>query len=774
MKVRRGAGLAFGTVLLIVGGQGGAGHQIGHYPSFYPDEIRIHVLDAAAATKGLADETLHAYVGASPSFTSPVPPHAKSVSSLGSFLVFSFNPASANFASADIRCKAARNILAALRDETAAGFVFHPYPITPYHSDYLHHLDLLEAAKSTVATDASSAASMKVGANGGLAEIVVRARWGEVSNVADVVLETVPVDDLLAADGARFGVWSGPPWRKEGWFHAYRLLAGESQRAPPGASDDYERLVHGEFRGLAERANLERRLVTALTDGCERVVAGYALKQEFFDDAYPAGIENIAFDSLSGLNSPIFLRTVKLKDYPWNGKLNLAVRNDPGAAWNPVGGFSDDMGRLIWSAVGDPAMISIPFNASWMPNRVQSEVSRVEGQSGGITVPADALRPQPRSGALTRVGERAFSSVKVVHEVLASPFNDGTEMTSADLLYAYSFVYRWGTAADGANDAREPRLRAVLATMRERLAGIRIVRVDKTTHAVAEGLNVVWKTPVVEVYLRDAPGDERQAAALAAPWSPVPWHLLVLMEEAVIRGYAAFSVEEATRRGVAWLDLVRDPALRAKLLDLIARFEREGYRPGPLQDRVTADEARTRWRSLRSFADENGHLLVTNGPYRLKHWGPRSVILQAVRELSYPLGFGTFDRFVNPPRAMIESATIEGDEIKVRASVEMLLKAGRGYRLEKEPLLRETTRGVHPLLVVSRYLLLDADGKVLALDKMNWRQDGGFAIRLPQRLPQGRYKIMLAVFLDGNALQPSTRTLDFRVGPRGSRETSVQ
>ena len=63
---------------------------------------------------------------------------------------------------------------------------------------------------------------------------------------------------------------------------------------------------------------------------------------------------------------------------------------------------------------------------------------------------------------------------------------------------------------------------------------------------------------MLEVYLRDAPGDERQVAALAPPWSTVPWHLLVLMEEAVIRGHAAFSEEEAARRRVPWLDLVRD------------------------------------------------------------------------------------------------------------------------------------------------------------------------------------------------------------------------
>ena len=253
-----------------------------------------------------------------------------------------------------------------------------------------------------------------------------------------------------------------------------------------------------------------------------------------------------------------------------------------------------------------------------------------------------------------------------------------------------------------------------------------------------KALSVTWKTLVLEVYLRGAAGDERQVAAAAAPWSTVPWHLLALMEEAVRRGYAAFSQGEAARRGIVWLDLVRDQALRAKLQELITQFEREGYRPEPLKPLVTAEEAQARWRSLGTFVDKNGHLLVANGPYRLKHWGTRSVVLEAVRELSYPLGFGTFDRFVNPPKAVIEAVKQDGDQIMVRADVEMALKAGREYRLVKEPLLRTTTRGVHPLLVVSRFLLINGDGKVLALDKMHWREDGIFAVKLPERLPPGR------------------------------------
>jgi hypothetical protein len=761
-------GVAVAAGLVVAGGKSVAGHQIGHYPSYYPDEIRIDVADPEAAGKGLLDATLHAYVGAAPNLRGPVPAAVKTATSLGSFLVLSFNGSSARFAAAGARCATTREILAALRDETAAGFVFHPYPVTPYHPDYLHHVDLIEAAKAALDGKPSPAGALTVGARGALAETMVRARWTLAAEGADVIIEVVPLEDLLAADNVQFGGWPGPPWLREGWFHAHRLLAPTLAAARRDAVDDaFERLLRGEALDLAERADLERRLVSALTGDCARVVAGYVPRREFFTGIYPDGIENVAYDSLDGLNAPIFARTAKLKDYPWNGKLQLAVRDGPGAAWNPVGGFTDAMGRLIWSAVGDPALIAFPFNASFMPNRVQSDVSRTIGQSGGIRVPADALRPQPESGVFAPVGARAFSSARVVYEALASPFEDGTQMAMADVLYPFAFVYRWGAGAAG-SVAHEPRLKPVLATLQERLVGIRPVRVDRSTHAVAEGLNVVQTTLVLEAYLRAAPGDERQVAALATPWSTVPWHLLVLMEEAVIRGYAAFSEQEAARRQLPWLDLVRDPVLRAKLHDIAAQFEREGYRPEALKDLVDADEARARWRSLRTFAEKSGHFLVANGPYRLKRWSPQSVALEAVREMTYPLGFGTFDRFVNPPRAVIETAALSRDEVTVRASVEMALKAGREYRMTKEPLTHTVSRGVQGLLVVSRYLLIGPDGKVLKLDKMQWMDNNDFAIKLSDRLPEGRYKIVLAVFVDGNAVEPSFHMLPFRIGAAGS------
>ncbi|HSA80278.1 MAG TPA: hypothetical protein VLE23_05615, partial [Geminicoccaceae bacterium] len=571
-------------------------------------------------------------------------------------------------------------------------------------------------------------------------------------------LTDVAVDDLIADVSSHRNDGLGPPWVREGWFQAHRLLTGSAPPTSDAIAQDHARLLRGEVLDLAEHANLERRLVEALTSGCERLVVGYTVRQEYANGTFENGVENIAADAQAGLNAPVFLRTVKLKAYPWNGSLRLGVPGRAEAAWNPVAGFTDPTGRLIWSAVGDPALIPYPFNASWLPNRVEFEVTAKRGQSGGIRVPPKAVIPEPGSCTLEPVGDSAFASVKVHYEVLASPFLDGTEMTMADLVYPYLFACRRG----------EPRLEAATADLRARLAGLEAVRVDKAVSSIAEGFDIVQSTPVLEVYLKNAPGDEHQVAALAPPWSTLPWHLLALMEAAVERGHAAFSREQARQRGISWLDLVRDAALKSRFLELIAQLERDGYRPAGLQDLVSAEEARQRWWALRAFGEANGHLLVTNGPYRLKAWTPDSVVLAAVREATYPLGFGTFDRYVHPPRAVIREVREDSGRIVLHADAEMIVKAERSYRVERQALTRQTSHELFGLLVVSRYLLIGPDGTVLAADKMEWEDDGRFTVELPQSLQPGTYTAILAIFLDGNSVDPPAELLRFRVGGQTS------
>jgi hypothetical protein len=138
----------------------------------------------------------------------------------------------------------------------------------------------------------------------------------------------------------------------------------------PAAETAVRRLQAGDFNGLAERINLERDLVTLLTSGCRKMMVGYTVKREYINVEYSAGIENIGYDAITGLASPMFIRTVKLKDFPWNGWLALGIGESADSAWNPVGGMTDAFGRLMGFAVTDPALLPSPYEAGWMLNRI--------------------------------------------------------------------------------------------------------------------------------------------------------------------------------------------------------------------------------------------------------------------------------------------------------------------------------------------------------------------------------------------------------------------
>ena len=121
----------------------------------------------------------------------------------------------------------------------------------------------------------------------------------------------------------------------------------------------------------------------------------------------------------------------------------------------------------------------------------------------------------------------------MTYRVLGSAFHDGTRTNAADLLYSLMFAYRW-SADDG-----DPFVASATAAMRRQLMGIRVLGVDATSKSFRIGdVDFVREIIAVEVYGALAPIDPEQDAAIAPPWSTLPWHLLVLMEEAVRNGWA--------------------------------------------------------------------------------------------------------------------------------------------------------------------------------------------------------------------------------------------
>ncbi len=744
-----------------------AGHESSFYPSFYPQEIKIEVVDAASAATRLKDNSLHAYIGPSPFSPPTTPSNVSAAEFLGSYLVVTFNPASEMAKSPEGRCAAARGILAALAREDPR-FVFHPHPVTPYHPDYLHHFDVLQSVKAEISgapapAHGSTGTQPKLGAAGQLAESLVRSHWRVEKNGWDATVEEVDVASLMARRAVSLNGWLGPPWLKEGWFHAYLLLA-ETMSAPAErqrADALYHRLVSGAYDGVAGRVSSERALVSLLTRGCERVVVGYTVKRAYYNSDFSAGVENIAQDSISGFVSPVFIRTIKLKDFPWNGWLTLGVHPEPAVAWNPVAGFTDPAGKLIWSAVGDPAFLPAPSDGSWLPNRVVPTTTARGSGAGGIEVPRDALVPEPGTGLLRTVGPGKTATSKITYRVRMSAFHDGTRMTTADVLYPFVFAFRWGVRSPQDARAFDPSVEGATELMRKTLAGLRVVRIEQEVKSLAD-VQLVWQIPVIEVYLNSASADVQRLAQIAPPWSTLPWHLLVLMEEGVKRGVAAFSQEEAKRRGVKSLDLVRDRQVHARLASLTDEFERVGYLPDALKGLATVEEARQRWAALKQFAQAHGHFLVTNGPYRLAKWSGDGLVLDVFRDFSYPLGVGSFDQYALPPRASISKVEMRPGGLRVSAEMEKAERVQRTYANVRELLTKSSTVRGFEVQAVCRYVVVDSAGQVARAGEVPIGADGGFTVDFKELKP-GTYRVLTAIYLNGNSVNPDVRLVEYRV-----------
>jgi hypothetical protein len=622
--------LAAGFALL---GVAHAGHEFPFYPSFYPQEITVEALDAQTAAQRLAKGTLHAYAG---TLETDVAKTA-AVASLGGYVIARMERDA---------CAAAPSLKHAL----PKGAVWHPYPVTPFHADYLHHAD----------------------------------RVGVVSDKkqAKAQIEIVDVSALLAKASARYNGWSGPPWLRQGWFHAYLLLAPavreEAMRVR--IENAARRLMRGDYRSLEERIELERGLVALLQSGCERVVLGYTVRREHYAVEYSAGVENVGYDALEGLASAIFPRTVKLRDFPWNGWLNVAAPAAPSSAWNPLaGGFGDAFGRLVWSALSDPAFLPAPHGGGWIENRVSASVEKSEK---GFAVPEDAL---------FSAGRGKTATMRIVYRVRNSAFHDGTSMSFADVVYAYAFA--------------KP----------EPLRGVRLLRVETETLAFGED-KLSYEVPVIEVYLDGAFGDH--AASVAPPWTTLPWHLLALLEEGARRGY--FKLSE--------VDPVRNAAIVRRLGELARELEERGHVPRMLAPYVNAEQARERYRRLREFHAAHGHWLVTNGPYLLSRWDGTKAVLGVFRDPSYPKGLGSFNAYAVPLKAHVTRIERRGDGALVHTEAEWLERLGRDTRIVRgsfaQRLAERLTGAGAPPVPVCHYLLVRRDGGIAAAGEVRAGADG--------------------------------------------------
>jgi hypothetical protein len=727
-----------------------AGHEITFYPSYYPQEITVRRADPVSAAILLREKKIHAYAGSLLPHEN-APQHVRFTESLAGYEVLIFSKTSRAFATPEARCAGGAAVARAL--EGRAPFVVHPYPVTPYHEDYVFHHDLAQAARNR-----PTGRMPRVRATGTLGEALTAAGVARGGADADASIHAVGLSSLLARENTSMLGWIGPPWLKNGWFHAWllpplqRSLAdmprGRQGTRSPVAQDAFRQRTEGSWHTPVERVNLERRLVTEATAGCEVFVLGYFSRREPVNEDYSEGIENVATDSQAGLGSEIFIRTAKLKDFPWNGWLHVAAPGGGLSDWNPVLGFSGAVASMIWAAIGDPALLLDPDSGRFVPNR-----ARPLSVMPATEAPVDALAP----GTLKPLGTATPAGSKVLYRVLLSKTHDGQPMTTADVLYPYVFAERWSTRAAGGR-RYDPAIERATALARRSVVAVRVVMVRKEVKELGD-MTLMYDVPEIEVYLRSGV-DARDAAAIAPPWSPIPWQVLALMEEAVVRGVGAFSVDEAERRRVRLLDVMSH---RAALAKLARELERVDFVPEALRGMVSATEARQRWAALREFERTHRHHLPTAGPYVLGRVTKEQVTLPVFRDFSYPLGVGSFDQYPIRLRAFVTRADRRGERVEITAEVEGIEKFARSYKIVREPFRPEpaSEKTREPLTV--HWMVVGPGEEVAAAGTSRAVQNGRLVVD-PGRLRPGEYRMVLALALNGNLVNPEVKVLPYRVG----------
>jgi len=168
-----------------------AGHELPFYPSFYPQEIRLDAMDPASAAPLIAKGTVQAYVGADPWTGRKLPADIGVVESLDGFLVLTLNPAAPGYGTLERRCERARHIAAMLTP--GPGWIANPYPVTPFHADYLQHFDIVQARKASIqAARAGNAPRLR--ARGQLAERAA-GKLRVTDGAWDATVEEIPLDE---------------------------------------------------------------------------------------------------------------------------------------------------------------------------------------------------------------------------------------------------------------------------------------------------------------------------------------------------------------------------------------------------------------------------------------------------------------------------------------------------------------------------------------------------------------------------------------------------
>jgi hypothetical protein len=128
------------------------------------------------------------------------------------------------------------------------------------------------------------------------------------------------------------------------------------------------------------------------------------------------------------------------------------------------------------------------------------------------------------------------------------------------------------------------------------------------------------------------------------------------------------------------------------------------------------------------------------------------VTLEAFRDLTYPLGVGSYDAYAVPRRGFISKVERTGERLTLQGDIEIIEKFQRSYRLVRTALKSAPAELLKRSAPECRYVVTGADGQVALAGTAQLGAEASFHIDLSGRLPPGSYTLSALIAVNGNVM----------------------
>ena len=345
-------------------------------------------------------------------------------------------------------------------------------------------------------------------------------------------------------------------------------------------------------------------------------------------------VNYITAGTISGLWSAWPLRTANTS----TGVLQAAEFSAQGglfmSAFNPVLGLEDVYTELIWRYLHDYGDYPHPETGEPIPMRTTWNVT-----TGNITVPSDkAMIYNATADKWELVPSGTTAKAKVIYNIKMSNWHDGQPMTIADVLNELAFGWEWSTEDYSGDPYYSSKYASRVGTTYQMIKGVEIIN-DSAIAIYGDYAHVVSDAVTADFY---------------NPFPVLPWEVWATMEKLVAEGsldneqYTWSQVE-----GKKWIDLLKEDHV-TDMVAMLEHFNDTGYIPNYVKNlpnvynpyKVNSTVAKARYNFAIDWANEHGHLAISNGPFYLDSWDPdkRSATFKAFRDSTYPF---TADYWIN-------------------------------------------------------------------------------------------------------------------------------